>query len=47
MISPVAAIGISPPLAPVMSVAGLLGAVVTGGYFAKKVFQKTGEENIR
>ena len=34
------------PLAPVMSVAGVLSAPVTGGYFAKKVYQKSGEENI-
>ena len=46
MISPVAAVGISPPLAPAMSVAGLLSAPVTGCFFAKKVFQKTGEEDI-
>ena len=46
IVSPVAAVSISPPLAPVMSVAGMLTAPVTGCYFAKKVFQKTGEENI-
>ena len=46
MISPVVAMGVSPPLAPVMSVAGVLSAPVTGGFFAKKVFQKTGEEYI-
>lgn len=46
VLSPVAAVAISPPLGPVMSVAGLLSALVTGGFFAKKVFQKTGEENI-
>ena len=46
MVSPVAAVGISPALAPAMTVAGILSAPVTGCYFAKKVFQKTGEENI-
>ena len=46
LISPVAAVAINPALAPVMSVAGVLSAPVTGGYFAKKVYQKSGEENI-
>jgi hypothetical protein len=46
IVSPVAAVAISPPLAPVISVAGLLSAPVAGCYFAKIMFQKTGEENI-
>lgn len=46
LISPVAAVAINPALAPAMTVVGLFGAPITGGYLAKKVYQKSGEEEI-
>ena len=44
--SPVVATAANPALAPAMTVVGLIGAPVFGGYMARKVYQKSGEENI-
>ena len=46
LISPIAAASFNPALAPAMAVVGVVGAPVFGGYMARKVYQKSGEENI-
>ena len=46
LVSPVAAASFNPALAPAMAFVGVVGAPVFGGYMARKVYQKSGEENI-
>ena len=46
LVSPIAAASFNPALAPAMAVVGVVGAPVLGGYIARRVYQKSGEENI-
>ena len=46
LVSPIAAASFNPALAPAMAVMGVVGAPVFGGYMARKVYQKSGDENI-
>lgn len=46
VIAPVASVTVNPVLAPAMTVIGLFGAPVVGGYCANKVYKKCSEENI-
>ena len=44
--APIAVATVNPVLAPAMTVVGLFGAPVVGGYYANKVYKKTSEENV-
>ena len=46
LVCPIAAASLNPALALVMAIVGVGGAPVFGGYMARKVYQKSGEENI-